>query len=67
MNLSLIENVPKDLCKTGIYHDIINLCSSTGSLIVVEGVEDNEQLEYVRFLGVDIIQGYLLSKPYKIS
>ena len=35
-------------------------------LIVIEGFESIEQLDFVRGLGVDISQGYLLSRPYKI-
>ena len=31
------------------------------SLIVVEGFESKEQLEFIRWLGVDVSQGYLLS------
>lgn len=67
IDLSLIENVPQCLRMCLIYQEIINLCSSTGSLIVAEGIENKEQSDFVRWLGVDILQGYLLSKPYKIQ
>ncbi len=30
---------------------------------VTAGVETNEQLEYLRREGVDLLQGYLLGKP----
>ena len=61
---SLIKNVPEDLWATSLYKGIIELCSSKGSLIVAEGVETKAQSDYIRWAGVNIIQGFLYSKPY---
>lgn len=44
---------------------IINTANKTGRTVIAEGVETNEQVEILRNLGCDIIQGYYFSKPLK--
>lgn len=46
-----------------ILENITNLASSLKIELTAEGVETQEQFDYVKNLGVDFIQGYLLSKP----
>jgi EAL domain-containing protein (putative c-di-GMP-specific phosphodiesterase class I) len=33
--------------------------------VIAEGVENKEQLEFLKSLGCDIVQGYLISRPLK--
>jgi EAL domain-containing protein (putative c-di-GMP-specific phosphodiesterase class I) len=42
---------------------MISLAHSIGKQVVVEGVETNEQLEILRSIGCDEIQGFLLGRP----
>ncbi len=42
---------------------IIALAESFDLTVVAEGVERQEQLDYLRELGCDLIQGYLISQP----
>ena len=42
---------------------VIQLCHSVGLTVCVEGVEKEGELEMVRALGADSIQGYYVSKP----
>jgi len=42
---------------------IISLAQSLGLKIVAEGVETQEQLDFIRQQGCDIYQGYLFSRP----
>jgi len=42
---------------------IVNLSHSLGLTAVAEGVEERSQLEFLRRLGCDVIQGYYISKP----
>jgi EAL domain-containing protein (putative c-di-GMP-specific phosphodiesterase class I) len=41
----------------------IRLAASLGMKTVAEGVETEEQLELLRTLGCDAVQGYLVSPP----
>ncbi len=42
---------------------MISLAHSIGKQVVVEGVETNDQLEILRSIGCDEIQGFLLGRP----
>ena len=63
LDLKLLAKVPDDLWATSFYREIVNVCLSTGSLIVAEGVETQAQSDFVRWAGVDFIQGFLYSMP----
>ncbi len=43
--------------------DIISMCHKIGLMVVAEGVETSDQLEYLIKYDCDIIQGYYLSRP----
>lgn len=44
-------------------HGIIDLAKRIGVLVVCEGVESIEQVEILKQMGCDLIQGYVYSKP----
>jgi EAL domain-containing protein (putative c-di-GMP-specific phosphodiesterase class I) len=46
-----------------IVQTTIGLAASLGMKTVAEGVETFEQLELLRDLGCDVVQGYLVSRP----
>lgn len=46
-----------------IVGNIISLAHQLGIEVVAEGVEKEEQLEYLKSHNCDYIQGYLLSRP----
>lgn len=50
-----------------ILESAINLVKRLGVSAIVEGVETLEQLDLVRNLGADSVQGYLFSKPVKVE
>lgn len=41
----------------------VNLAHELGLKVVAEGVEDQECLDFLRAIGCDLAQGYLISKP----
>lgn len=67
LDIKLIERVPTDIWATSFYREIVNLCSSTGCIIVAEGIESTIQSDFVRWSGVDLIQGFLYALPQKLS
>lgn len=46
---------------------IIETCRELGSISIAEGVENFEQLNILKKLGCDWIQGYLLSEPVPVE
>lgn len=50
-----------------IMNRIISMSKELGLSIVTEGVETEEQVEYLTTAGCDIFQGYYFAKPMKIS
>lgn len=63
LDVKLLARVPADLWAASFYHQIIKLCSSKGCIIVAEGVETQLQSDFVRWAGVDLIQGFFFAKP----
>lgn len=58
--------IDKILVKNGqkqIIQDLIAMCHKLGLKVVAEGVEHEEQREYLAASGCDVMQGYLYSKP----
>lgn len=46
-----------------VYKNLTSLIKDLNFKIVSEGVETKEQLEFLKFLNVDYVQGYYFSKP----
>jgi EAL domain-containing protein (putative c-di-GMP-specific phosphodiesterase class I) len=55
-----LMNNPKSKC---IVENIINLSHQLGIEVVAEGVEDRFQVEYLRRILCDVVQGYYFSRP----
>ena len=46
-----------------VIESVVGLAKKLNFVIVAEGVETQEQADFLRETGCDIIQGYLYSKP----
>lgn len=79
-NLNIITHLPIDALKidrrfivdafsgkgdTRMIEIIIDIAGYLGVLVVAEGVEDRKQLQSLKDMGCDIVQGYCFSKPLK--
>jgi EAL domain-containing protein (putative c-di-GMP-specific phosphodiesterase class I) len=60
---SFVRDLPQSDAAKKIVKAIIGLGRSFGISIVAEGVETQEQLEYLQQQGCDEVQGYLLGRP----
>ena len=60
---TFVRDTPDDLEDSAITTAVIALGHSLGLAVVAEGVENLAQAEFLRELGCDEIQGYLLSRP----
>ncbi|GEM_PF-6205443 len=48
-----------------VLNDLTTMLHSIGKIIVMEGVETKEQLDYVNSLGIEFVQGFYFSKPMR--
>ena len=60
---SFVQDVCTDPDDAAIVRAIITLGHALDLQVVAEGVETQDQLEYLTALGCDVLQGFLLSEP----
>lgn len=60
---SFIRGTPQDADDSAITRAIIAMSHSLGLKVIAEGVETEEQLEFLRALECDQVQGYIFSEP----
>jgi EAL domain-containing protein (putative c-di-GMP-specific phosphodiesterase class I) len=63
IDISFIRDVPEDSDDAEIVAAIIAMAHRLGLQVVAEGVERAEQVGFLRALGCDAIQGYLVGRP----
>jgi diguanylate cyclase (GGDEF)-like protein len=60
---SFVEKIPGNANSEAIAKAIVGLAKSLQLEVVAEGVERQEQCDFISLLGCDYVQGFLLSKP----
>ena len=60
---SFIDNIPNESSSRIIAEAIMKMSKKLGYETIAEGVESKEQLDYLKEIGSDSIQGFYLSKP----
>ena len=60
---SFIRNVPENTDDKAITHAIITMGETLGFLVVAEGVETIEQIDYLKDQSCDEMQGFYFSRP----
>ena len=81
-SLNMLKEVPADILKMDmaflsmdknvirgrkIVNTIITLAKALGMLVIIEGVETQEQMEYLKGTGADYLQGYFFDKPLPVK
>ena len=64
---TFVSDVCKDPHDTAIVRAIITLGHALDLTVIAEGVETQEQLQYLSSLGCDVVQGFLFSKSLTAS
>jgi diguanylate cyclase (GGDEF)-like protein len=60
---AFVSNLGDDPIDETIIEAVVKLAQALGLSVIAEGVEDARQLEHVRGLSCDHVQGYFLSRP----
>ncbi|ADT89484.1 hypothetical c-di-GMP phosphodiesterase A-like protein [Vibrio furnissii NCTC 11218] len=61
-----VKNLGHELHLNNLLVSMLQLAQSLNMQVIVEGVETQEQLDILRELGVDYIQGYFYAKPLPV-
>lgn len=60
---NIITNIDKDELKQSVYKALYNLSKDNGIEVLAEGVETKYELDVIKSIGVDYLQGYYFAKP----
>jgi EAL domain-containing protein (putative c-di-GMP-specific phosphodiesterase class I) len=60
---SFISDVTEDMTDAAVVEAMIAMAKRMGLRVIAEGVETEEQFEYLRSLHCDVAQGYFISRP----
>ncbi|MFL9842288.1 EAL domain-containing protein [Sphingomonas sp. ST-64] len=63
----LIEDIQHDPGRRALAAGLMMFARDTGSRLIAEGVEREDELAVLRALGIDLIQGYLLGRPQPLA
>jgi diguanylate cyclase (GGDEF)-like protein len=63
LDASLIGDVDRSECARTIVSSVVNLVHGLGAQVVGEGVERKEQLDVLRAIGCDLVQGHAFDGP----
>ena len=63
LDMGFIRKIGRSVKAEGIIKHTIGLSHDVGAKVVAEGVETAEQLEFLKSVDCDMIQGYYFYKP----
>ncbi len=63
MDMKFIRNMQKDEKSMRLVEIVMDIVKFLGVPVIAEGVEEEEQVNILKKLGCDLIQGYYFSKP----
>ena len=64
---SFVNNITKDSANKELVNAIIAMAHALGMKVIAEGVETQEQFDYLKNQECDFAQGYLFSKPIALD
>lgn len=63
MDIDFIKDIPENKADMAVVDGMIVLAHNLGMKVVAEGVETQEQYDFLAEHKCDLVQGYLISKP----
>jgi EAL domain-containing protein (putative c-di-GMP-specific phosphodiesterase class I) len=67
IDMSLTRNIHADAGRRALAAALVKFSMETGSVLIAEGVESAEELNVLRDLGIDFVQGYHLAHPMELT
>lgn len=67
LDKSMVQDVASNAKTQDMITSIVDSCKKMGIQLVAEGIEQEEQLGALRACGVELVQGFLFSKPIPIE
>ncbi|MEK1939503.1 MAG: EAL domain-containing protein [Pseudomonas sp.] len=67
LDMSITQGIDHDFKRRALASSLIAFARETGSSVVAEGVETEQELETLQALGVHKVQGYLLGRPQPLA
>ena len=64
---TFVDDLPKCTEDVAIVSAILSLAAGLGLVVVAEGVEIEQQLEFLKSKGCDLVQGYLTGRPMNVT
>lgn len=64
---SIVKDIHLDYYKQEVFRSLVSLSKTLGAMIVAEGIETEEEAIIAVELGADMLQGYYLATPQKVS
>ena len=61
--MELVRDVDSKKAKQAIVTGIVSICSALDIRVLAEGIETVAERDFLRSLGISLMQGYLFSKP----
>lgn len=63
IDMDLIRNVDANRARQSIVRSLVYLCSDMGIEVVAEGIETPSERDFLRDVGIHLMQGYLFAHP----
>jgi EAL domain-containing protein (putative c-di-GMP-specific phosphodiesterase class I) len=63
IDMAIIRDCDSDRAKQAVIAALIQYAKQAGAAVIAEGVETEQEMDVVCELGVDMIQGFLISQP----
>lgn len=63
LDMDLLRGLDACESRRVIVEAVVGLCARLGVGVIAEGIETRAELDAVRSIGIDLVQGYLLARP----
>lgn len=63
IDMGLVRNIDRDKPRQAIVHGIAVIGRALGKRVLAEGIETRAERDYLLSIGIELMQGYLFSKP----